>query len=52
MVGSKRAKHAVAIEILRQLEWMTPTALEELEEISLHSKPGVFIEVKGDLNIP
>ncbi len=50
--GSKRAKHAVAIQILRQLEWMTPTALEELGEISLHSKPGVFIEVKGDLNIP
>ena len=50
--GSKRAKHAVAIQILRQLEWMTPTALEELDEISLQTKPGVFIEVKGRLNIP
>lgn len=50
--GSKRAKHAVAIQILRQLEWMTPTALEELEEISLQIKPGVFLEVRGKLNIP
>ncbi len=50
--GSKRAKHAVAIHILRQLEWMTPTALEELDKITIQNKPGIFLEVKGKLNIP
>ena len=48
--GSKRAKHAVALHILKQLEWLTPTALEELAELSLDFKPGVKIEVIGDLN--
>tara|TARA_Y100001968_G_scaffold8740_1_gene7400 strand:- start:72 stop:1034 length:963 start_codon:yes stop_codon:yes gene_type:complete len=50
--GSKRAKHAVAIHLLRQLEWITPTALEELDEIILQKKPGVYLEVEGELKIP
>ena len=50
--GSKRAKHAVAIHILRMLEWITPSALEELDEIILQKKPGTYIEVQGDLKIP
>ena len=40
--GSKRAKHAVAIHLLRQLEWITPTALEELDEIILQKKVKVL----------
>ena len=50
--GSKRAKHAVAIHLLRQLEWITPTALEELDEIFLQQKPGIFLEVEGQLKVP
>ncbi len=50
--GSKRAKHAVAIHLLRQLEWMTPSALEELDEIILQKKPGIYLEVEGQLKIP
>jgi len=50
--GSKRAKHAVAIHLLRQLEWMTPSALEELDEIFLQKKPGIFLEVDGQLKVP
>ena len=50
--GSKRAKHAVAIHNLRQLEWNTPSAIEELDEIILQKKPGIYIEVEGQLKIP
>ena len=50
--GSKRAKHAVAIHLLRQLEWITPSALEELDEIILQKKPGIYLEVKGELTVP
>ena len=50
--GSKRAKHAVAIHLLRQLEWITPSAIEELNEIILQKKSGVHIEVEGQLKVP
>jgi len=50
--GSKRAKHAVAIHLLRQLEWLTPSALEELDEIVLQKKPGIYLEVEGKLKVP
>tara|TARA_Y100001968_G_scaffold232633_1_gene215447 strand:+ start:121 stop:1083 length:963 start_codon:yes stop_codon:yes gene_type:complete len=50
--GSKRAKHAVAIHLLRQLEWITPSAIEELDEIILQKKPGIYIEVEGQLKVP
>ncbi len=49
--GSKRAKHAVAIHLLRQLEWITPSAIEELDEIILQKKPGIYIEVQGQLKV-
>ena len=47
--GARRAKHAVAINILRQLEWITPTAAEELEETILSLSKGVELEVHGEL---
>ena len=47
--GSKRAKQAVALHLLRQLEWVTPGGLEELEEQFLLVGPGVQLEVKGSL---
>ncbi len=49
--GSKRAKHAVAIHLLRQLDWMTPTALDELSQISLKQRPNILIDVEGELKI-
>tara|TARA_Y100001968_G_scaffold248091_1_gene232590 strand:- start:78 stop:1040 length:963 start_codon:yes stop_codon:yes gene_type:complete len=50
--GSKRAKHAVALHLLRQLEWITPSALEELNEIILQKKPGIYLAVEGELKVP
>ena len=47
--GAKRAKQAVALHILRQLDWLTPTGLEELEQKILLLSPGVQLEVIGDL---
>ncbi len=47
--GSRRAKHAVALHLIRQLEWMTPIGLEELEEKILLISPGVQLEVEGSL---
>ena len=47
--GSRRAKHAAAIHILKQLEWITPIAITELEETILTINPSVELEVKGEL---
>ncbi len=47
--GSKRAKHAIALHLLKQLEWITPGRLEELEEKTLLMGPGVQLEVQGEL---
>ena len=47
--GSKRAKQAVALHLLRQLEWLTPMGLQELEEQVLIVNPGVNLEVTGEL---
>ena len=48
--GSKRAKHASALHILRQLEWLTPVRLDELEE-KINTLPiGQRIEVEGKLS--
>ncbi len=49
--GSKRAKHAVALHLLRQLEWVMPSAIEEVDEIILQKKPGIYIEVEGQLKV-
>ena len=47
--GSRRAKQAVALHLLRQLDWLTPTGLQELEEQVLIISPGVQLEVEGSL---
>ena len=47
--GAKRAKQAVALHILKQLEWITPVGLEELEEKTLLVGPGLQLEVHGQL---
>ncbi|MEB3254349.1 MAG: asparaginase [Synechococcus sp.] len=48
--GSRRAKQAVALHLLRQLEWLTPLGLEELEEDVLVLSPGVTLDVTGALS--
>lgn len=47
--GSRRAKQAVALHLLRQLEWLTPLSLDELDEQVLVINPGVTLEVQGSL---
>ena len=47
--GSRRAKQAVALHLLRQLEWITPMGLEELEDQILILNPSVKLEVNGSL---
>jgi L-asparaginase len=47
--GASRAKHAVALQLMRQLEWLTPFTLEELGQQFLHPSPGVQLEVMGEL---
>lgn len=48
--GSSRAKHAVALHLLRQLDWLTPVTLEELDALFL--RPGgdhLALTVSGEL---
>jgi L-asparaginase len=47
--GARRAKQAVALHLLRQLEWLTPMGLRELEESFLHLPNGLQLEVHGAL---
>jgi L-asparaginase len=47
--GSGRAKWAVALHLLRQLDWLTPSALEELEQQFLIPMGGQRLEVLGEL---
>jgi L-asparaginase len=47
--GASRAKHAVALQLMRQLEWLTPITLEELSQRFLEPSPGVKLEVGGEL---
>lgn len=49
--GSKRAKHAVAIQLLRQMGWISPSLAETLSELFM--KPGEFkrLEVIGELSM-
>jgi L-asparaginase len=47
--GAARAKWAVALHLLRQLDWLTPTALEELAAKFLVPMPGQRLDVQGEL---
>ena len=48
--GSKRAKHAVGLHLLKQLEWISDLRIQDIEEKVLNFSEGVRIEVKGQLN--
>jgi len=47
--GSSRAKHAVALHLLEQLDWLTPMTLEELGSLFLQPAPHLRLEVIGEL---
>ncbi|MFM7085387.1 MAG: asparaginase [Cyanobium sp.] len=47
--GSSRAKHAVALHLLRQLEWLTPAGLEELSQRFLEPAAHLRLSVLGEL---
>ena len=47
--GSKRAKHAVGLHLLKQLEWISDLRIQDLQEKVLNFSEGVRIEVEGQL---
>jgi len=47
--GSKRAKHAVSLHLLKQLEWISDLRIQDIEEKIFNLSEGVRIEVKGEL---
>jgi len=47
--GSKRAKHAVSLHLLKQLEWISDLRIKDIEDKILKFSEGVQIEVKGQL---
>ena len=47
--GSKRAKHAVGLHLLKQLEWISDLRIQDIEEKVFNFSEGVRIEVKGQL---
>lgn len=51
MDGSKRAKHAVAIHLLKQLGWITPAVAENLAEKFMTLTDFKRLEVIGELSM-
>ena len=47
--GSKRAKHAVALHLLKQLEWISDLRIQDIEEKVFNFQKGCELEVKGQL---
>ena len=47
--GSKRAKQAVGLHLLKQLEWISELRIQDIKEKILKLPEGVQIEVKGQL---
>tara|TARA_B100001029_G_C14985129_1_gene408497 strand:+ start:45 stop:1010 length:966 start_codon:yes stop_codon:yes gene_type:complete len=47
--GSKRAKHAVGLHLLKQLEWISELRIQDIQEKILKFPDGVQLEVKGQL---
>ena len=47
--GSRRAKHAVALHLLKQLEWISDLRIQDIGDKILKFPEGVQIEVKGQL---
>ena len=49
--GAKRAKHAVAIHLLRQMGWISPSAAESLAETYISLGKYKRLEVVGELSL-
>lgn len=49
--GSKRAKSAVAIHILRQMGWISPSVAETLAETFMSLSSYKRLEVVGELSM-
>ncbi|CAK6696705.1 asparaginase [Synechococcus sp. CCY9201] len=47
--GSSRAKHAVALHLLEQLDWLMPMTLDELRGRFLQPAPHLQLQVNGEL---
>ena len=47
--GSSRAKQAVALHLLEQLDWLTPLTLDDLRQRFQHPAPHLRLEVRGEL---
>jgi L-asparaginase len=47
--GSKRAKHAVSLHLLKQLDWISDLRIQDIEENVFNFSEGVRIEVNGEL---
>jgi L-asparaginase len=47
--GAARAKHAVALRLLEQLDWLTPVTLEELRQRFQAPSAHLRLEVAGEL---
>ena len=47
--GSKRAKHAVSLHLLKQLDWISDLRIQDIEDKIFKLPEGVRIEVKGEL---
>ncbi|EKQ67774.1 L-asparaginase II [Leptolyngbyaceae cyanobacterium JSC-12] len=51
MDGAKRAKYAVAVHLLKQMGWITPSASEKLSETFMTLGNVTRLEVSGDLSM-
>jgi L-asparaginase len=51
MDGAKRAKHAVAIQILKQMGWISPSVSETLAEKFMNLSSVTRLEVSGELSL-
>ena len=47
--GSKRAKHAVGLHLIKQLDWITNIRIQDIEEKIFSFPESVNLEVKGKL---
>ena len=47
--GSKRAKHAVGLHLLKQLEWITNIRIQDIADKIFSLPDGVNLEVNGEL---
>jgi L-asparaginase len=51
MDGAKRAKYAVAVHLLKQMGWISPSVSENLSELFMTLGDVTRLEVSGDLSL-